>query len=250
MPTPLDRPRLRPGLAAARDEDDPFAVILFDQLRVSRDLVRVTAREFTWLQWLDGTHTLRDVQAAAMRDGGGVLLPLEPLTALVSRLDAALFLDGPRFAARVSGPVREPACIGCYASDPDELSTQLDGYFTAPGGPADRLDGHVMVAHDLATEPHFTKQVARLKDVLLGDRHLIGFAGHEFDPAGGAPGVPAAGVELIDLGVVLEGEDHSLAGWHVERADPVHGELGHRCAPEHVGRHNATLTARRCRGNQ
>ena len=135
MPTPLDRPRLRPGLAAGRDEADPFAIVLFDQLRVSRDLVRVTAREFTWLQWLDGTNTLRDVQVAAMRDGGGALVPLDPLTALVARLDAALFLDGPRFAERLSGPVREPACIGCYAADPDELRAQLAGYFTAAGGP-------------------------------------------------------------------------------------------------------------------
>ena len=43
--------------------------------------VRVSAREFTWLQWLDGTKTLRDVQAAAMRDGGGLMVALEPLAA-------------------------------------------------------------------------------------------------------------------------------------------------------------------------
>ena len=40
MASPLDRPRLRPGLAAARDDRDPFAVLLFDQLRVSRQLGR------------------------------------------------------------------------------------------------------------------------------------------------------------------------------------------------------------------
>jgi AmmeMemoRadiSam system protein B len=122
-------------LAAARDERDPFAVILFDQLRVSRQLLRLTGREFTWLQWLDGSNTLRDVQAAAIRQGGGELLPIEPLAALVERLDAALFLDGPRFAERLSGPVREPACLGCYSADADELRLQLDGYFTASGGP-------------------------------------------------------------------------------------------------------------------
>ena len=135
MPTPLDRPRLRPGLAAARDNADPFAIVLFDQLRVSRQLVRLTAREFTWLQWLDGSNTLRDIQAAAMRGGGGLLVPMEPLAALIERLDAALFLDGPRFAERLTGPVREPACLGCYPADPDELRVMLDGYFTAKGGP-------------------------------------------------------------------------------------------------------------------
>jgi AmmeMemoRadiSam system protein B len=135
MPTPLDRPSLRPGLAAARDENDPSAVILFDQLRISRQFLRLTPREFTWLQWLDGTNSLRDVQAVAMRNGGGELLSINLLTALVDRLDAALFLDSPRFAERLAGPVREPACLGCYAADPDQLRVQLDGYFTAPGGP-------------------------------------------------------------------------------------------------------------------
>src|SRR4051812_12920870 len=114
MPHPLERPRLRPGLAAARDEQDPFAIILFDQFRVSRQLLRLTAREFTWLQWLDGSNTLREVQAAAKRQNGGELLPIEPLTALIERLDTALFLHGPRFEALLTGPVREPVCLGCY----------------------------------------------------------------------------------------------------------------------------------------
>jgi len=135
MPAALDRPRLRPGLAAARDERDPFAIILFDQLRISRQHLRLSAREFTWLQWLDGTNSLRDVQTITMRNGGGELLPIEPLAKLVERLEAALFLDGPRFAERLTGPIREPACVGCYSADPDDLRVQLDGYFTAPGGP-------------------------------------------------------------------------------------------------------------------
>src|SRR6516165_9762767 len=80
--SPLLRPTLRPGLAAAGDERDPLAILLFDQLRISRQIVRLTAREFTWLQWLDGTNSLRDVQALAMRNGGGELLPIEPLVKL------------------------------------------------------------------------------------------------------------------------------------------------------------------------
>src|SRR5262249_43853894 len=110
-------------------------IVLFDQLRLSRQPVRLSPREFTWLQWLDGQHTLRDVQALAMRQAGGELLPLEPLVALVEKLEAAPFLDGPPFAAALAAPVREPACIGCYPADPDGLRRQLDGYFTAAGGP-------------------------------------------------------------------------------------------------------------------
>jgi AmmeMemoRadiSam system protein B len=135
MPTPLDRPCLRPGLAAARDDRDHSAIVVFDQFRLSRQLLRVSPREFTWMQWLDGSKTLRDVQAAAMRESGGALVPIEPLLALVEKLDTALFLDGPRFEAYLTAPVREPSCLGCYPEDADELRRKLTGYFTGDGGP-------------------------------------------------------------------------------------------------------------------
>jgi AmmeMemoRadiSam system protein B len=135
MPTPLDRPRLRPGLAAARDDRDPHSVVIFDQFRLTRQLLRVSPREFTWMQWLDGSNTLRDVQAAAMRESGGALVPIEPLLELIEKLDIALFLDGPRFEAYLTGPIREPSCLGCYPDDADELRRKLTGYFTGVGGP-------------------------------------------------------------------------------------------------------------------
>src|SRR5438128_10995895 len=135
MPTPLDRPRLRPGLAAARDDRDPHSVVIFDQFRLTRQLLRLSPREFTWLQWLDGSNTVRDVQVAAMRESGGTLGPIEPLLALVEKLDTALFLDGPRFDAYLTGPIREPSCLGCYPEVPDELRRKLSGYFTAEHGP-------------------------------------------------------------------------------------------------------------------
>jgi len=75
------------------------------------------------------------MQAKAMRQSGSELAPIDPLLALIHRLDEALFLDTPRFAELLSAPVREPSCIGCYSADPDELRVQLDGYFTADGGP-------------------------------------------------------------------------------------------------------------------
>ncbi len=135
MPTPLDRPRLRRGLAAARDADDPQSILVFDERRVSRTVLSVGHREFAWMQFLDGTTTLRDVQSMAMRRDGNTPMPLDDLLTLVERLDDALFLDGARFEAYLHTPVREPSCLGCYAPEPDELRRQLAGYFTAPGGP-------------------------------------------------------------------------------------------------------------------
>lgn len=118
-------PRLRPGIAAARDANDPHAIVLYDELRITRQIVRVSPREFTWLQWFDGTNSLRDVQRAALPESEQ---SIEALGALVIRLDAATFLDGPSFQSVFTRPVREPSCIGCYEAEPKALQAQLSGY--------------------------------------------------------------------------------------------------------------------------
>jgi AmmeMemoRadiSam system protein B len=151
MPSLLDCPRLRPGLAAAHEEGNLDTVVVWDQRRFSPRPERFNYLEFTWLQLFDGRRTLRDIQADAMRQLGGQLLPIDVLASLVKRLDEALFLDGPRFRAEVAArPVREPSCIGCYEADPDALRQQLRGLFTGPRGPgrpgAPRPDGRLRAA--------------------------------------------------------------------------------------------------------
>src|SRR5262245_28616905 len=131
----LERPRLRPGLAAAVDAGDPRFVIIWDQLRLSRQPQRLTIIEFAWMQLFDGQHSLRDIQAAAMQQLNGQLLPFELFTRLVQKLDEAFFLESPRFRDRLTTPVREPACIGCYEADPAALREQLTGLFRNDGGP-------------------------------------------------------------------------------------------------------------------
>src|SRR5262245_47906591 len=126
---PTDRPRLRPGIAAARDAADPHVIVLYDELRISRDLVRISPREFTWLQWFDGTNSLREVQAMAMPADA---VALDPLTQLVAKLEGATFLDGPGFRDVFTRSVREPSCIGCYEGDADALRRQLAGYLAKP----------------------------------------------------------------------------------------------------------------------
>ena len=131
----LECPRLRPGLAAARDENDPFHVFVWDQLRLNQQPQRLSVFEFSWMQLFDGERTLRDIQAEAMRQIGGQILALDLFTALVQRLDEALLLESPRFHERLSSPIREPACIGCYAAEPEVLRQQLERLFTDPRGP-------------------------------------------------------------------------------------------------------------------
>ncbi len=142
----LERPRLRPGLAAAQDNDDPQFVFLYDQLRLSNQHQRLTLQEFAWVQLFDGERTLRDIQTAAVQQSS-MLVPQEWVNALVLRLDDALFLDSPRYRERLASPVREPSCIGCYDGDPERLRRQLGRLFTAPNGPGmpgpPKLDGRL-----------------------------------------------------------------------------------------------------------
>jgi AmmeMemoRadiSam system protein B len=131
----LERPRLRPYLAAAQDERDPFIIHLWDRLRLGKEPLRVTLLEFMALQMFDGRRTLRDVQAETMSIAGGQLIPIELFAQLVGRMEQALLLDGPRFQEALKGPVREPVCIGSYDGEPEALRQQMRALFTGPKGP-------------------------------------------------------------------------------------------------------------------
>jgi AmmeMemoRadiSam system protein B len=128
-------PCLRPFLAAMRDERDPNFFILWDKIGLADEPLRVRVDEFNWLQQFDGSRTLRDVQADAMREAGGELIPFDQFTSLVERMEAALYLDGPLFKKKLEEPIRQPSCIGCYEGEPDALRTQLRSLFTAKCGP-------------------------------------------------------------------------------------------------------------------
>src|SRR5437870_1973610 len=131
----LERPQLRPYLAAVQDVRDPNHIHVLDRLRPSGSPVRFSLLEFLALQMFDGRRTLRDIQSEAMNLAGGQLIPLEFFMGLVERLDAAMLLDSPRFREMLQSPVREPACIGCYEADPDAVRRQMHGLFTHKNGP-------------------------------------------------------------------------------------------------------------------
>src|SRR5260370_482061 len=123
------RPSLRPGLAA-QPHDDPRFVVVWDQLRISRQTLQVPRPLFECMRRMDGERPLSDLQLV-----DGLLVPLDTLHVLLRHLDEALFLAGPRFDAALAAPVREPACIGCYADDPVKLRQQLRDSFTMAGSP-------------------------------------------------------------------------------------------------------------------
>ncbi|HET6575408.1 MAG TPA: AmmeMemoRadiSam system protein B, partial [Fimbriiglobus sp.] len=131
--SPDYRPRLRPGLAAAPN-GTPDTVALFDPNRITRAAVTLPRRCLDWVALFTGSRTLREVQVTAAVRGGSAV-PLGELAELVSALDEAMLLDGPTFRAYLFGPVRRPACVGCYPDDPAAIRATLGKLFTGPGGP-------------------------------------------------------------------------------------------------------------------
>jgi AmmeMemoRadiSam system protein B len=134
MPLP-ERPQLHPYIRWEQDWSDPRFVFLVNRAGVGPGPLRMPVELFCWLQLFDGRRTLRDIQAEAMRQADGRLLPLELFNVLVQKLDEAMLLDGPRLRELLASPVREPACVGSYAGNPDVLRRQLHALFTGPGGP-------------------------------------------------------------------------------------------------------------------
>lgn len=128
------RPRVRPHLAAGRDPDQPDTFVLHDPRRLSQHFVRLTELELVLVQtFFDGRSTAGEMQSVL--EQSELAVPLTEITGLIQRLDDALLLDSPKFHDSVTGPIRQPACIGSYSADPGELRQQLSDLFTAPGGP-------------------------------------------------------------------------------------------------------------------
>src|SRR5262249_46348573 len=140
-------------------------------------------------QFFDGRHRLRDIQAELTLAAGGLIADHEPLAELAAKLDAALYLDSPRFRAhvaeRAARPEREPACLGCYPAQPAKLRRTLDGSLDAgPGRPGQRRKGpplralmvpHIDYARGSTTYAHGFKELAERCDaslfVIVGTAH-------------------------------------------------------------------------------
>lgn len=134
-PDPSPRPRVRPGLAADPHGTDDF--LLRDTLDIGKPVV-LTPLALEVAQRFDGEHTPAEIAAELTAEFPQLRVTAEQVAGLAEALDGALLLDTPQFrehVERLNGPVRKPACIGCYSADPAELRGQLTHLFTAPGGP-------------------------------------------------------------------------------------------------------------------
>jgi AmmeMemoRadiSam system protein B len=135
-------------LTAVLDPTNPGYICLFDRLFLSDKQARLTKLELDWLRLCDGSRSLCDIQTEVGRNLNGQTPPLAVFENLLTQLEAAAFLDGPRYRQLLDGPIREPSCIGAYEGDPERLRTQLERLFRAgPGLPGNgKPDGSLRAA--------------------------------------------------------------------------------------------------------
>jgi AmmeMemoRadiSam system protein B len=130
----LERPKLRSLSAQRFDHEGRTYAVLEDPLGVFDEPVLIPIDGFQWMvRHLDGKSTLPEIQQRVLRDVGE-RLSLATLQELVEKLDRAMVLDGPTFAAFHAAyrrqPVRPAALAGrSYAGSEPALRAQLAQLF-------------------------------------------------------------------------------------------------------------------------
>ena len=137
-----DKPRVRPVEAFPVQQDGKTSVYLKDPLNFATPLGISPAGYFVLVHF-DGQHSFTDVQEAYCKQFGSLLMS-DDLKSFVDLLDQHYYLDSERFRDYKNAVVLEfrnqttrvPAHVGgVYKADPEELKTQLEGFFSAPNGP-------------------------------------------------------------------------------------------------------------------
>ena len=122
---------------------------LKDPAGISPEVVFVPSEAFFLISLMDGSNSLRDMQAAYMRKYGTLLFS-DKIAELVSQLDTYFLLENRHFEDHLQGlrdefkeaKTRKAAFAGKgYEVDPAMLKAQLTEYFTQQGGPGLPDDG-------------------------------------------------------------------------------------------------------------
>jgi len=137
-----ENPKLRPIDAFPVEQDGKTLIYLKDPLNLATPL-GISPVGYFILAHFDGRHSLVDIQEAYNKQFGALLLSDE-LKTFIAMLDRHYYLQSERFERHQTAiveefrrlPTRAAAHVGgVYKADPGELAAQLDGFFTAAGGP-------------------------------------------------------------------------------------------------------------------
>jgi len=135
----LERPKLRPLSAQRIEHAGQVYALLEDPLHVLDDPVLIPIEGYqNVVRHFDGETAVADIQARLLRETGK-LVPAADLQRLIARLDQAMVLDGPTFAAFHDAYRRErvrPAALAgrSYPATERVLRAQLDRYFEHADG--------------------------------------------------------------------------------------------------------------------
>ena len=141
--TQTENPKIRPIEAFPLQESGQELIALKDPAGISAEIVCVSPETFFLISLMDGTNTLRDLQAAYLRRYGA-LLYTEKVEELIVQLDACHLLENLHFqdylrrlqADFKKAPTREAMFAGKgYEANPEQLKAMIQGYFTAKDGP-------------------------------------------------------------------------------------------------------------------
>lgn len=137
-----ENPRLRYLEAFPHTHEGRPMVVLRDPLRVSEEILLVTPECYSLLTLLDGSHSVREIQAALSKRAGQLVFS-DPINALVARLDEVGFLDNENFRRRYvrlleefrAAPLRRAVHAGAsYPDQPAQLLETIGSFYTGPGG--------------------------------------------------------------------------------------------------------------------
>jgi AmmeMemoRadiSam system protein B len=136
-------PRLR--VAPVPVEVQGQKLLLFqDPERVTEDTILMPLEAAVFVQFMDGTRSVRQIQEEVVRLTGGQIIDARVIEDIVAELDDHLLLFSPRYFAHLERlnrewmqePVRPAYLAGSgYPADPVQLTAMLDSFYLAPQGP-------------------------------------------------------------------------------------------------------------------
>ncbi len=143
----LQCPRLRPVEAfPVRVNGDDY-ICLRDPVSLAEQQIFLNNQVAFLVSRMDGSRSLRDIQAEFLR-ASGEILPLENVETLVRQLDKYRYLDSPSFRSYCedlaekfrNAPSRPAHHAGsAYEGDEEALMTQIECFFTHSEGPGPLL---------------------------------------------------------------------------------------------------------------
>jgi len=138
-----ETPRIRPIEAYPVQLSGREMIGIKDPTGICPEIVFVPPEAFFLIRLMDGTNTLRDLQAAYMRQYGALLYS-DKIESLIEQLNSRYLLQNHHFEDYLrllredfkKAKTRQAVFAGTgYEADPELLKAQLQGYFTGQDGP-------------------------------------------------------------------------------------------------------------------